>query len=109
MDIPSSISTGSIQQYIETGKILVQNWTSDTINNDDVAQQYQLILWELGKFYTLGAMEGVGVDFSTSLGDFKINKGQKSSANVQRMDFINQNIKLNLNTLGRSAPFYQTE
>jgi len=54
-------------------------------------------------------MEGVGVDFSTSLGDFKINKGQKSSANVQRMDFINQNIKLNLNTLGRSAPFYQTE
>lgn len=85
-EIPASVDSGTnIQDWIEKAAITVENYTGSAINNNDVVENCQAILFNLGCAYTLSKMISVGVNFDVSLGEFKVSKGTRETPQSRQM------------------------
>ncbi len=106
--VPTNI-TGSpvIWEYLDDARIDVGNIIGAAISNSSVDEKYQSILKNLAAAYTLARMNGVGVDYDYSLGNFRVSKGAGGS-NTQQIDFllgqVNNSIK-NLKTIPFKATY----
>jgi hypothetical protein len=101
-NIPTTISVGSVVEFINYGKIDVENWTGDTINIADVPTKYQNILISIGCMFTLTKMLGANADFDVDLGEFRLTKADKNSPEFRELQFyqthINESMKVMLGT-----------
>lgn len=103
-DIPSTVDSGTnIQSWIEKGKIVVQNYTGDTISSSDVPEKYQSVLFNIGCVYTLSKMVGAGLNFNVSLGSFSASRKNVENPQLKmHLDFLNSDLR----NLGQSGAIY---
>lgn len=108
-DIPSSI-TGSpmIYEWLNDARIDVGNIMCDTISESNVPEKYQSIIKNIGAAYTLGYMNGIGVDFDYSIGDFSVKKGSKEDPNSKQIQFFLDQAKNAMNNMCRDINYKAT-
>lgn len=97
-NIPSTISVGSVTEYIDYGKIDIENWTGDTILITNVPSKYHNILISVGCMFTLTKMLGANADFDVDLGEFRLTKADRNSPEFRELQFyqthINESMKV---------------
>lgn len=85
-DIPTTVDSGTnIYDWVNKARIFVQNYTGNSINEADVPERFQGVLWNLGCAYTLSKMIGTGVDFDAKLGEFDVKKGTRETPQGRQM------------------------
>ena len=97
-DIPETVDSGTnIKNWVEQGKIHVQNYTGDIITNSDVTEKYQAVLFNIGCAYTLSKMVGTGVDFDAKIGEFDVKKGTRETPQSRQakmhIEFANNDLR----------------
>lgn len=94
-DIPTSVDSGTnIQNWIEKGKIMIQNYLGVTISNSDVPEAYQHALFNIGCAYTLAKMVGAGLNFNVSLGSFTSSRKNVENPQLKfHIDMLNTDLK----------------
>jgi len=98
-NIPSTISIGSIVDFIDYGRIDLQNFMNDTISTSDVPTKYQNILISIGCMFTLARMIGANADFDTTLGEFMLRKVDRILPEARELEFYQEHINNNLKFL----------
>ena len=104
-DPPSTVSNGSVQNYIEFTMEDIKNWFGETsISTTSVPPKYQNILVNLGAAYVMGRKMGVGVDFDFTLGEFRASRGAASSSpDYQQLKFFVDQANMGLKSLFRTV------
>jgi len=101
-DIPSSIDSGTnLINYVEFGRIDVQNFTGETINSDNVNEKYISILRSMGCVYTLTNMIGARVDFDVKLGELNVTKVNKDIPEKVELDTFVSQANMSMKMIGR--------
>jgi hypothetical protein len=98
-NIPTTISVGSVVDYITYGKIDVENYLGETIDTVTIPTKYQNILISIGCMYTLTNMLGTNADFDTALGEFRLNKVDRTSPEFRELSVYQNHIKESLTLL----------
>lgn len=102
-NIPSTISVGSVVEYINYGKIDIENWTGDSISVTSVPNKYQNVLISVGCMFTLLKMLGANADFDTDLGEFRLQKVDRTSPEFRELQFYQTHINESLKVLNGRA------
>lgn len=102
-DVPTTISGTVMQNFADDARKLLQNYTGSTISSTTIPEKYQTVLVNLCVAYTVGRMEGIGVDFDWSLAEFKVSKSGKESSRGKQMDFHLSLVNNDLKSFGRRA------
>jgi len=92
-----------VVEYINYGKIDVENWTGATINTTDVPTKYHNILISVGCMFTLLKMLGANADFDTDLGEFRLSKVDRISPEFRELQFYQTHINESLKVLNGRA------
>jgi len=106
-ELPTSageVGSGTIiQGFIEYAKIDVQNYTGDTISNDNVPEKYANILADLGEAYARARLANAGVQFQVSQGPFNLSRGADSSVHAQRARELLEKVNRDLKSIGKKT------
>ncbi len=108
--LPTATITGSpvIWSYVNDARLFVQNITRLTISASSIDETFSQIITDLGAAYVVSRMTGVGVTFDYSLGNFKVNRGQRTLANTSQLDHFVSMANMSLKYLGTKIPFRAT-
>ena len=98
-NIPSTISVGSVVEFINIGRFDIENYTGETIDITAVTSKYQNILVSVGCMYTLSKMLGANADFDIDLGEFTLTKSDKTSPEFRELEFYRNHINESLRYL----------
>lgn len=111
-NIPSTISAGSIANWVGNAIYDIQNFTDETISSTDIPDKYKNILINMGCVYTYQFMtnENPDVNFDTSIGEFRIGTTRSSLGTPEdkAMKFCLEQANQSLRMIGRKFRYNRT-
>ena len=107
--IPSSISAGSITNWVNNVIYDLQNFTGETISTTDIPDRYKNVLINMGCVYTYQYMinENPDINFNTRIGEFSVSNVTESPEN-EMMKFCLEQANQSLSTIGRKFKYNRT-
>lgn len=107
-DVPSNISGATMDEWVELSRIQLNNYLGTSIpSGGAISEAHQPLVFHYVCAYTLASMQGVGIDYDVSLGDFSVNGGG-DSREFKQLKFHLDQVNADLKSLGRATRWKQT-
>ena len=104
-NIPAEVTNAMIEGYIEDAASDAKAWLRTSVNLNDVPEEHQGLLVNLGEAYLRSRLSGVGVDFNVTQGEFTVSRGQESDVHTKQVQFLIDRVNTSLRLLGRPCLF----
>ena len=108
-NIPSTISTESIANWVGNAIYDIQNFTDEAISTTDIPDKYKNILINMGCVYTYQYMinENPDINFDASIGEFRVSN-VSDSPESKAMEFCLEQANQSMRMVGRKFRYNRT-